>query len=162
MFYTLRGLDLRTPLCAIGVASCIEVRFNPVPANPRIADSRPGPIPLTTTLIFIKLYLFAFSKTSLATILAAYGVDFLAPLNPIKPDEDQARMSPLRSLISISVLLYEMLMWAIPLMTCFFVDFLEALLTDPSVMGFIFSSVFVITFFCPMLGGLPGRPRGSL
>ena len=43
-------------------------------------------------------------------MLAAYGVDFLAPLNPNKPDEDQARISPLKSLMSMSVLLYEMLM----------------------------------------------------
>ena len=89
--------------------SCIEVRFKPVPANPRIADSRPGPIPFTTTLILIKLYFFAFSTTSLATRFAAYGVDFLDPLNPNKPDEDQAIMSPLRSPISMIVLLYETL-----------------------------------------------------
>src|SRR3989344_2616316 len=141
MFYTLLGLDLRTPLWAIGVASCMEVRFKPVPANPRIADSRPGPIPLTITLMFIKLYFFVFSKTSLATMLAAYGVDFLAPLNPSKPEVDQAIISPLRSLISIIVLLYEIFMWAIPLIICFLVDFLETLLTAPSATGLISESV---------------------
>src|SRR3989344_7127010 len=127
----------------------MDVRFKPVPAKPLMADSLPGPIPFTTTLMFIKLYFFAFSKTSLATMLAAYGVDFLAPLKPSKPDVDQAIISPLRSLMSIIVLLYEMLMWAIPLITCLFVDFLEALTVAS--FGFVSVSVFVITFFCPML-----------
>ena len=51
---------------------------------------------------------------SSAAIWAAYGVDFLEPLNPFKPAEDQEITFPCSSVIEIIVLLNVELTNAIP------------------------------------------------
>src|SRR5512135_1503357 len=102
-----RGLDDFTPLCGTGVASMMELMFMPVPATPRMALSRAGPTPLTTMRTLMRPNRLDFSMTSFATRLAAYGVDFLEPLNPSKPALENAMTLPARSLMAMSVLLYE-------------------------------------------------------
>ena len=92
-------------MCANGVASLIEVILKPLACNALKAVSLPEPGPLTSTdKIFIPCSK-AFVPTSSAAIWAAYGVDFLDPLNPFFPAEDHAITLPWTSVIEIIVLL---------------------------------------------------------
>ena len=83
-----------------------------------------------------------------AATWAAYGVDFLDPLNPFAPEEDQAITLPLSSAIEIIVLLKVEYTYAIPeiifLFTFFFFLNVEAL-SDPF-------SVFVFSAFASLVG----------
>ena len=84
----------------------MDTIFIPAAASPRIAASRPEPTPLMITLMSSSPVFRTFSTTVLETIVAAYGVAFLAPLNPNDPAELHARVFPERSASDTNVLLY--------------------------------------------------------
>ena len=92
-------------MCGIGVISLITVIFNPVDPKALIADSLPLPGPLITTSTCFIPCSMAFLPASSAASCAANGVDFLEPLNPLLPDEDQEIVFPVVSVIVIIVLL---------------------------------------------------------
>lgn len=79
----------------------------PCVASDRIADSRPLPIPFTKMKTRETPNAFAFSASASATRDAANGVDFLDPVNPIDPEETQARTLPRSSQSESITLLYE-------------------------------------------------------
>ena len=79
--------------------------INPIAWSDLKADSLPEPGPDISTLNDFIPYSLALVPTSSAAICAAYGVDFRDPLNPLWPDEDQANVFPLSSVIVIIVLL---------------------------------------------------------
>lgn len=92
-------------MCGNGVASLIEVILKPLACNALKAVSLPEPGPfISTDKIFIPSSK-AFVPASSAAIWAAYGVDFLDPLNPFFPAEDHATTLPWTSAIEIIVLL---------------------------------------------------------
>ena len=93
------------PLCGIGVVSLIDVILKPFDWNALKAVSRPDPGPLTSTDRTLRPCSKAFPPASSAATWAAYGVDFLDPLKPFAPAEDQAITFPLSSAIEIIVLL---------------------------------------------------------
>ena len=87
------------------MTSAIEVISKPRPAKDLIADSLPEPTPLTKTLIFwIPIFLIVCVNPS-AILEAAKGVDFLVPLKPMDPADDQAKTFPLASVRVRTVLL---------------------------------------------------------
>ena len=79
--------------------------LSPVELSALIADSRPLPGPFTTTSIFFIPCSIAFFPASSAASCAANGVDFLEPLKPLFPDDDQDIVLPILSVIVIIVLL---------------------------------------------------------
>ena len=93
------------PLCGKDVVSLIDVILNPLACKARSAVSLPDPGPLTSTdKIFIPASNALTAAASAAT-WAAYGVDFLEPLNPFCPAEAQEITLPFISAIDIIVLL---------------------------------------------------------
>ena len=82
------------------------VKFIPLEMNPLMADSRPEPTPLITTLTSLMPKACALSAKASPTLAAAKGVPFFAPLKPRLPLEDQARALPLSSASKSLVLLY--------------------------------------------------------
>ena len=92
-------------MCGIGLISLIEVILKPLACNARKAVSRPEPGPFTSTVIFFSPCSKAFPAASSAATCAAYGVDFLEPLNPFDPADDQEITLPCLSVIVTIVLL---------------------------------------------------------
>ena len=92
----------------------------PIDCNDLSAASLPEPGPDTSTFKDLTPNSFALFPTSSAAIWAAKGVDFLDPLKPLNPADDQARVFPLSSLIVIIVLLNDERIWATPVETLFF------------------------------------------
>ena len=92
-------------MCGIGVVSLIDVILKPFDWNALRAVSLPDPGPLTSTVNVLNPCSYAFPPASSAATCAAYGVDFLEPLKPFAPAEDQAMTFPLSSAIEIIVLL---------------------------------------------------------
>ena len=85
--------------------SLIDKILNPLACNALRAVSLPDPGPLTSTdKVFIP-YSKALEAAESAAIWAAYGVDFLEPLNPFCPADAQDITLPLVSAIDIIVLL---------------------------------------------------------
>ena len=72
----------------IGVVSLIDKILNPLDCKERRAVSLPEPGPLTWTVKVLSPCSKALAPASAATC-AAYGVDFLEPLNPFAPADDQ-------------------------------------------------------------------------
>ena len=92
-------------MCGIGVVSLIEIILNPLACNALRAVSLPEPGPLTSTeRIFIPTSK-AFTAAESAATCAAYGVDFLDPLNPFCPAEAHEITFPFLSAIDTIVLL---------------------------------------------------------
>ena len=92
-------------MCGIGVVSLIDKILNPIDCNERNAVSRPEPGPFTWTVKVLNPCSKAFEPASSAATCAAYGVDFLDPLKPFAPADDQDTTFPLSSAIEIIVLL---------------------------------------------------------
>src|SRR5699024_4292229 len=88
--------------------------------NARIADSRPGPGPLTVTSTVFKPCSIAVFEAVSEAICAANGVDFFEPLNPNAPAEDHDNALPKSSVIVTIVLLNVERMLATPLSIFFF------------------------------------------
>ena len=65
--------------------SLIEIISNPFAAKDLIAESLPDPIPLTKIITFSIPIFWVACDIASATLDAAKGVDFFAPLNPIDP-----------------------------------------------------------------------------
>jgi hypothetical protein len=89
----------------MGLVSLIDKILNPLACNALNAVSLPEPGPFTSTSIFLRPYSAAFIAASSAATCAAYGVDFLEPLNPLEPAEDHERTLPSLSVIETMVLL---------------------------------------------------------
>jgi hypothetical protein len=79
--------------------------FKPVEPKALIADSLPLPGPFMIISIFFIPCSIAFLPASSAANWAAKGVDFLEPLKPLFPDDDQETVFPVVSVIVIIVLL---------------------------------------------------------
>ena len=87
------------------MVSLIESILNPLDWKALRAVSLPEPGPFNLTVkVFIPCSWALIAAVS-AAICAAYGVDFLEPLNPFEPAEDHAITFPLSSAIVIIVLL---------------------------------------------------------
>ena len=85
--------------------SFIDKILNPLACKALNAVSRPDPGPLTSTdKVFIP-YSKALEAAESAAICAAYGVDFLDPLNPFCPADAHEITLPFVSAIEIMVLL---------------------------------------------------------
>ncbi len=94
-------------MCGTGVRSAIMVTFNPSDWTARMADSRPGPGPLTyNSTSWIPMVMAAFIACS-AAIRAAKGVLLREPLKPAEPALPQARAFPCWSVTVTMVLLKE-------------------------------------------------------
>ena len=89
----------------IGVSSLIEIILNPLACNALNAVSLPAPGPLILTVNVFNPCSCALLAAWSAATWAAYGVDFLEPLNPFEPADDQAITLPLSSDIVTIVLL---------------------------------------------------------
>ena len=89
----------------MGVVSLIDKILKPLDCNDLSAVSLPDPGPLTWTVNVLKPCSNAFAPASSAATCAAYGVDFLDPLKPFAPADDQETTFPLSSAIEIIVLL---------------------------------------------------------
>ena len=85
--------------------SLIDKILNPFDWSERKAVSLPEPGPFTWTVNVLKPWSYALAPASSAATWAAYGVDFLEPLNPLAPAEDQETTLPFSSAIEIIVLL---------------------------------------------------------
>ena len=97
----------------------------------RIAASRPEPGPLTITSTDFKPCTKAALAAVSAAICAAYGVDFLEPLNPRPPALAQDSALPCASVKVTIVLLKEDWICACPRSTFFFTRyFVTFLLVD--------------------------------
>ena len=92
-------------MCGIGVVSLIDKILNPLACNALSAVSLPEPGPLTSTVRVFIPYSRALEAAASAAIWAAYGVDFLEPLNPFCPADAHETTLPLVSAIDIIVLL---------------------------------------------------------
>src|SRR3989338_6248975 len=103
-FYTRLGLGGFGPLCGTGVKSLINCISKPFDANVLIADSLPEPIPLTLIPTSFNPINLACSAINSETLDAAYGVPFLAPLNPMAPQEEDSMTFPPRS-VSVAIVL---------------------------------------------------------
>ena len=106
----------------IGVVSFIDIILNPLAWSALRAVSLPDPGPLTSTdNIFIPTSSALAAAESAATC-AAYGVDFLEPLNPFWPADAHDTTFPLVSAIDTIVLLKVDWTYAIPF-NIFFLPF---------------------------------------
>ena len=85
--------------------SLIDKILKPLDCNERKAVSRPEPGPFTWTVKVRNPCSKAFAPASSAATWAAYGVDFLEPLKPFAPADDQETTLPFSSAIDIIVLL---------------------------------------------------------
>ena len=85
--------------------SLIKVTFKPVAWIARSEASLPAPGPQISTIAFCMPHSLAKFVTNWVATWAAYGVDFLEPLNPCLPADDQHIVFPLVSLMLIIVLL---------------------------------------------------------
>ena len=103
-YYTLRGFGARHPPCAIGVVSMIASKLRPATWRPRMACSRPGPRPFTSIWSDWMPKLETWLMARSAATLAAYGVDFLAPLKPDDPALAHASTWPFGSVMETIVL----------------------------------------------------------
>ena len=83
----------------------IDKILKPLACNALRAVSLPEPGPLTSTDNVFIPYSIALEAAVSAAIWAAYGVDFLEPLKPLEPADDQEITFPLVSAIEIIVLL---------------------------------------------------------
>ena len=92
-------------MCGIGVVSLIDKILNPLDCKERNAVSLPDPGPLTWTVKVLRPNSKALAPAWSAATCAAYGVDFLEPLNPFAPAEDQDTTFPLSSAMDMIVLL---------------------------------------------------------
>ena len=92
-------------MCGIGVVSLIDKILNPLACNALSAVSLPEPGPLISTVKVFIPYSKALVAAVSAAIWAAYGVDFLDPLKPFWPAEDQDMILPWVSAIETIVLL---------------------------------------------------------
>ena len=92
-------------MCGIGVVSFIEIILNPLACKALKAVSLPVPGPLTSTDKTFIPYSKALEAAASAATWAAYGLDFLDPLNPFCPAEAHETTFPLVSAIEIIVLL---------------------------------------------------------
>jgi hypothetical protein len=92
-------------LWGMGVTSFIKLTSSPAACSDLIAASLPEPGPLTYTSTVFNPCSMAFFAASSATMLAAYGVDFLEPLNPICPELAQEIAFPCKSVRVTIVLL---------------------------------------------------------
>ena len=111
------------PLCGKGVVSFIDKILKPLACNALSAVSLPDPGPfISTDKTFIPIS-NAFTAAESAAICAAYGVDFLDPLNPFWPEEAQDITFPSVSAIETIVLLNVDWTYAIPFVIIFFVFF---------------------------------------
>ena len=93
------------PLCGIGVVSLIEIILKPLAWSALNAVSLPDPGPLTSTDRVLIPASKAFAAAASAATCAAYGVDFLDPLNPFWPADAHETTFPLVSAIDTIVLL---------------------------------------------------------
>ena len=132
VFYTLRRLGGRQPLCGNGVTSSIEAIRNPADCNAEMADSRPEPGPLTLISTSRTPLRIAALAARCAACCAANGVLFREPLKPTQPAELVAIVSPSMSVIVIKVLLNVAFMWTMA-RTTFLLIFLFELfaITNP-------------------------------
>ena len=102
------------PLWGIGVVSLIDKILKPLACKALNAVSLPEPGPFTSTdKVFIP-YSKAFEAAASAAIWAAYGVDFLEPLNPFCPADAHEITFPFVSAIDMIVLLNVDWTYAIP------------------------------------------------
>ena len=125
----------------------IERIWNPLDWNALKAVSLPDPGPFNLTTKVFKPCSWALPAAWSAAICAAYGVDFLEPLKPFEPAEDQAITFPWSSVIVTIVLLNVALTKAIPVETFFLIFFLTFFgLITLSALSFL-SSVLLILFF---------------
>src|SRR5699024_1708707 len=95
----------RQPLCGTGVTSLIAVISNPADWSARIAASRPAPGPFTVTSTVFRPCSIAVLEAVSEAICAAKGVDFLDPLKPSAPADDQGNAVPNPSVLVMIVLL---------------------------------------------------------
>ena len=102
-------------MCGTGVTSVMLVTSIPQAESARIAASLPEPGPFTiTSTVFKPCTSAAFAAVS-AAICAAYGVDFLEPLNPRPPALAHDRAFPCASVRVTIVLLKDAWICALPL-----------------------------------------------
>ena len=92
-------------MCGIGVVSLIDKILKPLACKALNAVSLPDPGPLISTVKVFIPYSKAFAAAESAATCAAYGVDFLDPLNPFCPADDHETTLPLVSEIDMIVLL---------------------------------------------------------
>ncbi len=92
-------------MCGIGVESLIVIILNPLACKALNAVSLPEPGPLTSTDKVRIPASKAFAAAASAATCAAYGVDFLEPLNPFCPADAHEITFPLVSAIETIVLL---------------------------------------------------------
>ena len=92
-------------MCGIGVVSLIDKILKPLDCKDLKAVSLPDPGPFTLTVKVLNPCSYAFAPASSAATWAAYGVDFLEPLKPLAPADDQEITFPLSSAIDTIVLL---------------------------------------------------------
>ena len=85
--------------------SLIEIILKPLACNALRAVSRPDPGPFTSTDKVLIPASSALTAAASAATCAAYGVDFLEPLNPFWPADAQETTFPLLSAIETIVLL---------------------------------------------------------
>ena len=86
-----------------------------------MAESLPLPTPLTIIETVSGPVFFTFSEIAATTFDEANGVAFLGPENPREPADPHAKTLPELSVIVITVLLYEALIYTFPSAT--FLDF---------------------------------------
>src|SRR2546425_13156897 len=105
MAQTRRFLGGRHPLWGIGVTSRIERICSPAVANAWIADSRPEPGPWTRTCTRSTPRFIASRAACSAATVAANGVDFIEPWNPVLPQVPHVLTLPVISVIVVGGLL---------------------------------------------------------
>ena len=76
------------------MVSFIDIILNPLACKALRAVSLPDPGPFISTVKVFIPYSNAFEAAESAAIWAAYGVDFLEPLNPFCPADDQDIIFP--------------------------------------------------------------------
>ena len=103
--YTLRTFGGLGPLWGIGVTSLMERMLKPWLMSDRMAESRPLPMPFTTTLTSFGPVFWIFSTIAAITFEEANGVAFFGPEKPSDPADAQATTLPLRSVTVTTVLL---------------------------------------------------------
>lgn len=71
--------------------SVIEITSRPPMVSPLMEDQRPGPMPFTTTLMWVTPFPVAFAAAAMPAVCAAMPVPFLALRKPSVPQEARAR-----------------------------------------------------------------------